>query len=335
MNSENSQASGGSETGSARRSQTRNRLRTLFNLALAFAGLWYAFWNVEFGGIAVKLALFSLGPVLAMLGVVFASLFAMALRVDYLAEHRVGFTKAMQLTLIGQGMNNILPARLGEVVKINSMRLLSGVPRPKGLEIVFWERFADLNVLLGLAGYALWATGKSMFLLPLATIVAGVWVVLYATYRHGPACLSLLLRLPWPSLRRLALDFYSQIPRRSRWQFLLGLGAYSVPVWASIIILTQLAFWAAGITLDFPQCIAITVISSLGIAVPGAPGGLGAYEAAVVASAQWFGVDKVSALALAVVLRAVQYIPVTLLGVTALVASGMSLEGLKKNQDKP
>jgi len=69
------------------------------------------------------------------------------------------------------------------------------------------------------------------------------------------------------------------------------------------------------------------------MALPGAPGGLGVYEAAVVAPSLWFGVDKETAVALAIVLRAVQYIPVTLLGLIALHFSGMTVANFKQEDD--
>lgn len=306
--------------------RVRSGLLTLFKLGITLGGLAYVFWAVDPGALLARLQLFRPALIVGMTGIVLLSLLPMILRLDYLSNNMLGFKKAAQATFVGQGMNNILPAKLGEAVKIFYISSASGIPRSSGVELVFWERFADLNILLALAGYALWFTGRNMFLLPLLGVVSGVWGGLFMLRWAPGLSLRLIGLVPWERLRRLLLQFQAACAGRFQARFFAVLTAYSLVFWALAASVMGLGFLAANAPLALPQWLAVFVISSLGLTLPGAPGGLGVYEAAVVGPALWFGVDKETAVALAVVLRAVQYIPVTFIGLVALQFSGLRLK---------
>ena len=73
------------------------------------------------------------------------------------------------------GLNNLLPAKLGELAKVAYMRRTGGIPLARGLSLVFLERFFDLNAALVLAMLASWIFGGLAGALPLAVLVAAVW----------------------------------------------------------------------------------------------------------------------------------------------------------------
>lgn len=288
----------------------------------------YVFWGVDMKALGTSLHAFSMFSVLLMLFVALLSMLPMAMRLMFLSGKKLRFLKSVQAIFIGQGMNNILPAKLGEIVKVFYIHSATGLRRSRGLELVFWERFSDLNVLLIMAGSVLWATGRNDYIIPLVVVVAGTWIVL-GVLRWCPDFSKRLIRLiPWQRVQDSAQVFHVEIACRFEPRFFVHLAIYSTAFWVIAASLTGIAFGAAGLYLTMPQWLAVFVVSSLGLALPGAPGGLGVYEASVIISSMWFGVDKESALALAIVLRAVQYIPVTLLGVVALHFSELTLKGL-------
>lgn len=297
-------------------------------LALAAACMAYVFWGVDLGRLLTTLKLFDPVLVAAMVAATLLSMVPMMFRLDLLSGHALGFGKSAQAILIGQGMNNILPAKLGELVKVFYIRSSTGLRRTRGLELVFWERFSDLNILLALACFVLWATGRDVFLYPLLAVVAGVWaglLLLRSFPNLGPA---LIRMVPWQRVRSSLQVFHDEVSSRFRVSFFAGLAIYSLFFWLLAACVTGAGFLAAGISLPLAQWVTVFVVSALGMALPGAPGGLGVYEAAVVVPSMWFGVDKETALALAIVLRAVQYIPVTLVGIIALHFSGLTLKSI-------
>jgi len=302
-------------------------------LCLPLAGLAYVFWGIDFDALLVNLRVFGPLMIAAMILGTLLSLLPMLLRLNFLSGNTLGFSRAAPATLVGQGMNNILPAKLGEAAKVFYIRSAAGIRKSHGMELVFWERFSDLNILLALAAYVLWYTGRQLFIYPLFALVAATWAVLLV-FRCAPALsLRLIELVRWERARHSLLLFHAAIVNRFQMRFFLVLALYSVFFWGLAASVTGLAFYAVQAPLSPPQWLAVFVVSSLGMALPGAPGGLGVYEAAVVVPSLWFGVDKGTAVALAVVLRAVQYIPVTLLGLVALHFSGMTVTRFKQEDE--
>ena len=87
---------------------------------------------------------------------------------------------------------------------------------------------------------------------------------------------------------------------------------------------------AAGLSIPLAAALAVFAIASLGMAVPAAPGGLGVFEAAVVASLGWFDVPRGEALAAALVLHMLQFVPTTLAGVALLSRERLELGMLRE-----
>jgi len=73
-----------------------------------------------------------------------------------------------------------------------------------------------------------------------------------------------------------------------------------------------------GLDVNLGAILAVLVASSLSFLIPSSPGGLGLYEAAMVFSFSWFGVDREAALILALLLRLTQNLPSILVTVLLL-----------------
>jgi glycosyltransferase 2 family protein len=101
--------------------------------------------------------------------------------------------------------------------------------------------------------------------------------------------------------------------------------ALSVPLWLSIaagIWLTSLAF---HITFPFVGSFLVMTILVVGVAMP-TPGAVGGFHAAYqIAVHSFFGVPDDRAVGAAIVLHAVSFVPVTLLGLYFMAREGLSL----------
>jgi hypothetical protein len=101
--------------------------------------------------------------------------------------------------------------------------------------------------------------------------------------------------------------------------------ALSIPLWMSIaagIWLTSLAF---HITFPFVGSFLVMTILVVGVAMP-TPGAVGGFHAAYqIAVHSFFGVPDDRAVGAAIVLHAVSFVPVTLLGLYFMAREGLSL----------
>ena len=87
--------------------------------------------------------------------------------------------------------------------------------------------------------------------------------------------------------------------------------------------------WGAGLDLTFGQVLSVFVFGALGLAVPSSPGGVGVYEAVMVAVLTGLGVDKEQALAVGLVYHAVYSFPVTAYASGLLARRGLTLAAIR------
>ena len=115
--------------------------------------------------------------------------------------------------------------------------------------------------------------------------------------------------------------------------------ALSLPLWLAIgtgIWLTSQAF---HITFPFRASFLVTTLLTVGVAVP-TPGAVGGFHLAYQIAAQvFFGAPADRAVGAAIVLHAISFVPVTLLGIYFMAREGLTLAGARKmaedNAPKP
>lgn len=250
--------------------------------------------------------------------------FGNAFRLYSLCRREPPFATVFLAQSLGQFLNMLLPAKLGEAAK---MALLCRA-MPGGLarvtEIVFWERFADLNVLLLLALLSGALLGSSALAAPLALLVAGVWGAVLVLKFWGGLVERLLGFLPWPRLAGYLLGVSHALRERLSLGFSLGLGLLTAPLWLGAVAVHWLMLgWVFGMDLGFAQVLAVSVVGLAGMAAPAMPGSVGIYEAALMAALTTFGQQPEESLAAALLLHAVQLGPMLITGGWAVAHTGL------------
>lgn len=223
----------------------------------------------------------------------------------------VGLARLYRYNLALFAGNNLMPARAGEWVRIELLRLEEGVPRSASLAVALVEKVLDAVALLLLAlplPLLVPSLPRAASRVALALGAAGV-AALGATW----ALATFGARAPgwWGRLARGAA-----VVRRGRaLAAALGwsLASHAVDVAAIVVCL-------AALRLEVPTAAALVVLLgvTLVLALPSAPAGVGSLEVGAVAALRLVGVDEARALAFALVYHAMQVVPVTVLGLWPL-----------------
>jgi uncharacterized protein (TIRG00374 family) len=301
---------------------------------LVSASLIYAFWGVNFSQLWQALSSYALGPILLTCAFSFLSYGAMALRFNFLTGHTAGFWLCLKAFFLGMAVNNVIPAKLGELAKAFYLRRAGGFSLSKGVTMVFWERFFDLNALLAMGLAVALHFRLNLAFVPLAAVVGGIWAALFVVRTFPNLVERIIDLMPSARLSAFLADIKLQILHGVTPGFMVVLGLYTVLCWALYAGVTYLfLLWAGQFSLTVGQATAVFVLSALGMAMPSSPGGGGVFEAAVVFALGLFGVDKEQALAAGVVLHMLQYIPVTLLGVLILAKSGLNIKKIRESEE--
>jgi len=298
---------------------------------IALACLAYAVWGVDFSRLLTVLAGFSPGFVAVYLLAALAVTGIPGLRLRFLTGDRIPAGTGVRACLLGLALNNILPARLGEVAKALYLRREATLSFARALEVVFWERFFDLNALLLLGGIVAGLLGQRVIFYPLLAVVGGGWCF-FAFLSASPVEAHGLLRfVPGQRLRLFAAELFGLFEANLRASFLGQLSLWTVAAWIGYGVAYAVGLWGmAGLEVDPLLLLTVFAVTTLGFAVPAAPGGLGVYEASMVLALGWFGVEKERALAIGLAMHMLQYLPITVAGLWALAASGLSMDDLRK-----
>jgi uncharacterized protein (TIRG00374 family) len=264
-----------------------------------------------------------------------AGLLARARRWRYLFPSGARPPGLVPAIMIGYMVNNILPLRAGEIVRVYVVARRSRHGFWTALATLVVERVLDgLAIVVILAGL--------IFVVPVPRQLEWAAIVLLAIDVAAMTALVLLAVAParlrrvlrrvlrrWPRLAERALRTHDTFGRGLEGVrtpgHLAPLAAWTLVVWC----LAAAAAWAVirAVNLDLGWIAGWTVLAfvGLGVSIPSAPGFIGVFHAAAILALGLFGVSPATSGAYAILFHASQYIPVTLVGWAFLLREHVSL----------
>ena len=329
----------------------RPRTRTLLICLLTFGLLAFFLRNANMAGVWAETQRARpelLGAAVLVTGLTYV-LRALRWRFLLLAIGPARLSTAFRTTVIGFAASFLLPARAGEVIRPYLLARKEGLSATAAFATIILERLLDLVTVLLLFGLFVAtldeATGAAEPAAMASVKLGGQLAALAAV--GGLAALFVLARHPerigrWtlrvervlpPRLARAVSRFVESfgqglaVMRQPR-RFLLAV-AWSFPIWLSIsagIWLTSLAF---HITFPFAGSFLVTMLLVVGVAVP-TPGAIGGFHAAYQIAVQtFFAAPDDRAVGAALVLHAISFVPVTILGIVFMAQEGLTLGGAR------
>jgi glycosyltransferase 2 family protein len=226
-------------------------------------------------------------------------------------------------------LNNVLPARLGDVARVAMTSRQPGVRFGHVLSSMLTERLTDSVTLI--AGFVL----VSPFL-PLPDqyrvwlhwawfTVAGLCalVVLATVMRHPLGRLATRLGLgrfvPWGDrMREEAGSFREGFRQLFSRQHVVRIWGWSWMAWVGAFAINYMLMQALDIDAPVTVAVLLTCTTNLAMLVPSSPGYLGVFHAAATLSLLPFDVGPSRALSFAILAHLVNVVPVSLLGAAFL-----------------
>jgi uncharacterized protein (TIRG00374 family) len=241
--------------------------------------------------------------------------------------------------LIGYLGNLVLPARLGEVVRVYLISRRETITIAATFGAVVLERWIDTAVLAVLAFVAAIVVHAEPWIVQGTGAIAAVAtlaVLLLATTGLHPFVDVLkrlgagngILRRPIAAAVRLVSPFVRWSGGAHRRRAIAQAALFSLGAWLANVAMFWLVGEAVGASLGPGQAILVTAVSVLSTAIPSAPGYVGTFELACVAVARSNGVPADVALAMAVLAHVLGLLPAAIGGSVALIRLGRGLRGL-------
>ena len=253
----------------------------------------------------------------------------------------IGYTRLFQVTVIGYMANDLLPFRIGELVRAYVMGETEHISKASTLVTIVLERIFDgvtMLLFIGIASFFLPLQDWIRTLLLTGSILfafAVVVLVMVASFRERFDHLihRLMQRLPerWGARGLKLMDSFFHglsVLRNPLDAFLAFL--FSALAWlceAGMYAILALGF---SITLSFPVFLLATAVANLVTIVPSTPGYVGVFDVPVKTILVFFGVDPNVAASYTILLHATLIVPVVLLGLVFTWQLGLSLGQLQK-----
>ncbi len=271
-----------------------------------WAGVWAALTQVDYRLVVLALLL-NLGSVL---------LRAARWRLMFRAPRIPPFGKLVAALLVGQAVNVLVPARLGDLARAT---LVGTGETMYTLGTLAVEVALDLLMLLVLVASLLsqttlpaWWQGSAEALVAVSAVALAAVVALVIARRWVAGVLEhLATRWRWPWIRRilaaagqllLSLDTLGQPAR------LLSALAWSLLIWIAYAAVNYTLLGAIGENPSVLVASFLLAVLQLGVAVPSSPGRIGVFHYLCVQALAVFGVSGPNALSYAFILHLISVV---------------------------
>jgi uncharacterized protein (TIRG00374 family) len=322
----------------------RVRWSTAFILALTVGLLWLFLKDVDLKSMWRSILHAHPGYIVAAIVVTMQTYVFRAIRWRVLLEP-VGptrFRTAFRTTVIGFAALFLLPARLGEVLRPYLLARQDGLKATSTFATVIVERLLDVVTVLALFAVAIPFAGVEVGRdVKAAGLMAGggaavgliaLFVLAGHPERLGRWAGALGKRLPARFASALAslVQTFAEGLRVMRSPAHFGLAmVWSFPLWFCIALDIWLTTLAFDLTLSVVGSFLVMGYLTVGVSIP-TPGGTGSFHYFYqLAMTSLFAANETVAAAAALVLHAVSFIPVTILGLVFMWQDGLTLAGLK------
>jgi uncharacterized protein (TIRG00374 family) len=278
---------------------------------------------------------------------VIASLFIRAMRWRlFLSPIKLISTRSLfGATMIGAMGNNVLPARLGEVVRADAIGRKEQVSRSASFATIVVERMVDLFTVLLFLGIVIVCVpfpteiktgGYTMLVISLAAL--GFLLFLRVKAASALRLLRFFCR-PLPERMRIRIEsmmmsFVDGLEILTRGRHMPAIAFLSVLIWLSLTASILFMFMAFGWDLPADASIVVLVATAFGVMIPAAPGFVGTFHVSCQLALALYGIDRASALGYSIVLHATQWVPVTSIGLVFFVTSNLSFKDIERAETK-
>ena len=335
-----------------------NNWRLWLGLGVSVCFLLLLAYNINLTEIATSLAEANYLYTAPAVGIYFVAVYFRAIRWRFLLLPLASLpvNRLYPVVVIGYMANNVMPARLGELVRSYYLARREKVSGSSALATIAIERVYDGVTLLAFAaisapvllllgkfdatGEAYRTTAIALAIGVVTLFLTALAVLTFATFPWFLRLLDLALRavppMMRPKARRLAINFIGGLSVLSSPRKHLAVFALSLPVWlleGSMYFLVSYSFgidsYFESIWILLLALLLLTATSNLASALPTSIGGIGPFELAAQQTLLVLGVGASVGAVFAGFLHLIAlWLPVNLVGLALLWKQNLSLRGL-------
>jgi glycosyltransferase 2 family protein len=300
------------------------KLKIALGLIISISLIFYLFYKIDIRGVKNALWEFDFRVLLVLLLIYIAGMILRSLRWQLLIRQRekVDNILVFKALVFGYMINNLLPAKVGELARAEYLKRKKGISRSFILGTIFIERLSDLSIVMILFAFSLLFSKTSQ-----AVFIHNQWIIYFLAmvmvlsvyFMFRPRFINRLIGfLPptvKPRIEQIIISFTESIQFVNDKRLLSGVSFLTVLIWGLTLSSAYSILWGLGVILPIHAYFFLITAGVFGMVIPSTSGGIGVYHAISTAALLLFNVPPEKALAFALISHAFDFFPSILMGV--------------------
>jgi len=320
-------------------------IKFIFSLIISILGLYYAFNKVNLNELWFYLKSANIFYIILASVLLIFSVAIRAERWQLLLEpiKVISFRPLFSSTMIGYFGNAVMPFRFGELLRAFSIGSMKNIDISAAFGTILLERLLDMLGLVFTMFIFSWFYpfeygGRSvMIIIALSSILIFGFILWLGTKKSQiiPSLkkLSIFNKPFMQRLLNITNNIVNGITSIKDTKHVGQIILHTIFMWVVYFFVTYSVILATNININWIGVGIILISTSLALAIPAAPGGLGTYHAAAVyILTSYFFVDRVESQAFAVILHAVGFLPLLLIGFLFFIRSSLEFKDVSKEK---
>jgi hypothetical protein len=309
--------------------------KIVIGLVISVILIVYLFYKIDFNSVKQTILKFKAVVLLVLLFVYIVAMFLRTYRWQLLISQQVNLSRLMvfKALAIGYMINNLLPAKVGELARMEYIQRKRSAGRSFLLGTIFIERIIDLLIVIFLfafslifsqTGWIVFLNNQWMFYLLMGAIGLSIYLML------KPKVISwFIFNLPLKiksRLEKIISSFTGALKFIKDRKVLLSVSYLSVIIWGLTLLTAYLILWGLSITLPVYGYFFLIAVGVFGLVIPSTSGGIGVYHAIATGALISLGIPPEKALSYAIISHAFDFLPNVILGLGVTINESFSYE---------
>lgn len=317
----------------------KGNIITVLGFVISILLLYFALKDIRFQEIVQTLKRADLRFVFIPLGFIMLSATLCSFRWSKVAGSGVRFRDTFVALLIGLFINDVLPARIGELARAYVLSKRRDLSFTYCFSTVLVDRFFDLAGLL-LLTFIFFprqdlppTVSKALYLLVALLLVCIALIILLSKEKFAYALSGRLEKLQRPLFSKLAarvIMIQGNLKRINSPFNLVSFVVIAFVTWFSMSVALYFVTVALGVQIKFIYIPFVCALLNMGLTMPSSPGYVGVYQFLLVYLLSIFGVPKHEGFAVSIIYHAAWFIPYTILGFVFLVRQHLKIGEIRR-----
>ena len=318
-------------------------IKFIFSFFLSVLGLYYAFNKVDVSQLWFYLKTANIFYIVLSILLIIFSVAIRAERWQLLLEpfQKISFRPLFSSTMIGYFGNAVMPFRFGELLRAYSISTTRKIDVSAAFGTILLERLLDMLGLVFTMFIFSWFYpfehgGKNAMIIVGVSSISLFCFILWLGIKQPGIFLNVkkLSFLKATLIQRLLTIMNKIVDGITSIKDTKHIGQiiiHTIFIWVVYFFATYSVILATNISINWVGVGVILVSTSLALAIPAAPGGIGTYHAAAIyILTSYFFIDRVESQAFAVILHAVGFLPLMLIGFISFLKSSLHFKDVSK-----